>query len=203
MKVETIERMKAQLAELSRGASEMQDVYWLRSDGVDTDENYCGECANIVAAWYNGGDKPENADAMSIPDYSDCDAPFEVGGYANYYIEDDEPRWCDLCGVELAVSIVTGDGELDHWQCFAPESPESWRILARLLDIYEMYLLERVPLGFESEFSLIMNRKRAAQLLLILRRLLFGELALADCELDDACERPHENCGPGCDGYGN
>jgi len=70
MRIEKIERIKNRLNHLSAGAPEMLEAHWLSNDetGQDADEDYCNSCARVIAEWYNGGEKPDHADAHMIPD---------------------------------------------------------------------------------------------------------------------------------------
>jgi len=167
MKPEKIEQIKSQLEQRAEGAPDMQDFHWVENEaGYASNESYCNKCAHVVVTWYNGGEKPEQAN--DIPDRSGGGG-FYVAGPCR--MEDDEPRHCDLCGAELAVSILSGDGELHHWSAHGPETPQSWRILLRLFDLYAPYLKKRLPYSWERPFGLKQNRRRAAALLLIIRRL--------------------------------
>jgi len=108
-----------------------------------------------------------------IPDWSDERGTFYVC-HSWGYMEDDEPRHCSLCGAELAVSILSGRDEIYHWSAYDPETPTDWRILSRLFDLYEPYLIERRP-PWTKGWELVNMRKNAARLLLVLRRVLMTE----------------------------
>ncbi len=172
MNFEIVERIETKLAALASGAPELQSMHWIRYDdtGDDSEESYCEKCANLVAEWYCGGKKPANADAQMLSGPPGGQTSFSVCGTLDL-IEDDEPRLCDLCSAELAVSILTGDSELDHWETYAPEAPEDWRILGRLLDTYTPHLLRKKPY-VQRPSELQHSRERAARLMWILRRYL-------------------------------
>lgn len=165
-----LENVETQLAKLVIGAQEMQDVYWVQNDdtGGGTEGDYCNKCAHCVAEWYSGGIKPNDAGKQMISDYSDGKS-FSVYGTTGY-MEDDEPRWCLLCGVELAISILTGDQEISHWEDTKPDSPESWRILQRLFYLYKPYLVDKRPYDFQNSAELLRDRNRTARLMWILRK---------------------------------
>ncbi len=168
MRFEKVERIAMQLAALASGAAAMRDMCWLQNcqtgDGCEGD--YCDVCAHRVADWYNGtGEKPDNA--QMIPDLSNSGAHFSVDGTCGY--EDDGPRYCQLCGAELDVTILTGDGELDHWEVTAPKAPGDWRILGRLFESYKPHMLRKKPY-LQRPSELHDSRERAARLLWILRR---------------------------------
>lgn len=138
-----IERIEAQLAQLSIGCAPMETIHWIDDD----DGDFCWPCARKKAA---GRDT--------------------ISGCCGY--ESDDPRYCELCGVELDISILSGSGELYHFSHNDPQSPSDWRILARLFDLYNPYLDDRNPYPWQCDYIRTARRKRTASLMWILRRVL-------------------------------